>query len=85
MEEKLIKRTLIRRKEADAKRRKLWALIVRKEIPRVCQIIWLMVFCVLGFLYFRLLTYIAEFGSCFFRLIDKSLLQGTTCFKTAKR
>lgn len=45
MEEKLIKRTLIRRKEADAKRRKLWALIVRKEIPRVCQSIWLMVFC----------------------------------------
>lgn len=34
IEEKLIKRTLIRRKEADAKRRKLWALIVRKEIPR---------------------------------------------------
>lgn len=51
MEEKLIKRTLIRRKEADAKRRKLWALIVRKEIPRVCQIIWLMVFCV-GFALF---------------------------------
>lgn len=84
MEEKLIKRTLIRRKEADAKRRKLWALIVRKEIPRVCQIIWLMVF-LLGLLYFRLLTYIAEFGSCFFRLIDKSLLRGITCFKTAKR
>lgn len=34
LEERIIKKTLIRRKEADAKRRKLWALIVRKEIPR---------------------------------------------------
>ncbi|XP_048586303.1 chromatin-remodeling ATPase INO80 isoform X2 [Nematostella vectensis] len=34
IDERLMKRTLIRRKEADAKRRKLWALICRKEIPR---------------------------------------------------
>lgn len=52
MEEKLIKRTLIRRKEADAKRRKLWALIVRKEIPRVCQIIWLTGVLCVGFALF---------------------------------
>lgn len=35
LEERVLKKSLIRRKEADAKRRKIWSLIVRKEIPRV--------------------------------------------------
>lgn len=38
VEEKSLKKSLVRRKEADARRRKLWGHIVRKEVPRVSHI-----------------------------------------------